>query len=729
MQTCLLMNFLASCSILTFTLFPGFSQAQESDDIKSYQYISPIPGSAMNLPEASIIIREGDLINESSLFEKNLFEVIGSKTGKHMGDVILSSDKRTLIYYPSNNFAPGEEVFVSFSGKVRRVGNEELLPIDFNFFIRKNPANENCEGSLEDLPEIKKSFNLFNPSTTYGDIFNQADSLPADFPNVTVSISNDPAPGYIFLAPYNYPHYYNSYLLIIDNGGTPIFYQKSSSWNTDFTLQPKGYLSYWDQQAESFLVMDSAYSIIDSFGCANGYSTNFHEFLLLENDHSILMSYDFQTVRMDTVVQGGDSAAVVIGLVIQELDSEKNVVLQWRSWDHIEITDATEDVDLMAHTIDYIHGNAIEVDWDGNLLLSSRHLDEITKIDRKTGKIIWRWGGKKSRKNEFLFINDPITFSHQHDIRRTDEGTYTIFDNGNLHTPSFSRGLEYELDENAKTATLIWEFNNDPKTYARAMGSTLKLENDNVLIGWGLHYNNRSVSEIKQDGTVALELFLPDTIYNYRAFKFPWNPTLLITEPASVAFKSVLVGDSAEAIIKLLNNSSQDGEIIITGLVHKDSSFIIKQELPFSIPPKGSGELNIKFRPFAAGYYTDTLHIRSDTDSRRVAQILVIKGRADTVLENEIVYGFLLEQNYPNPFNLSTKIKFTIPSDVKRETSNVILKVYDVMGNETVTLVNGEKSAGSYEANFKATGFASGIYFYQLKVGELVETKKMVLLK
>ena len=233
------------------------------------------------------------------------------------------------------------------------------------------------------------------------------------------------------------------------------------------------------------------------------------------------MSYDFQTVRMDTVVQGGDSAAVVIGLVIQELDSEKNVVLQWRSWDHIEIPDATEDVDLMAHTIDYIHGNAIEVDWDGNLLLSSRHLDEITKIDRKTGKIIWRWGGKKSRKNEFLFINDPVTFSHQHDIRRTDEGTYTIFDNGNLHTPSFSRGLEYELDENAKTATLIWEFNNDPKTYARAMGSTLKLENDNVLIGWGLHYNKRSVSEIKQDGTVALELLLPDTIYNYRAFKFP----------------------------------------------------------------------------------------------------------------------------------------------------------------------------------------------------------------
>jgi hypothetical protein len=101
---------------------------------------------------------------------------------------------------------------------------------------------------------------------------------------------------------------------------------------------------------------------------------------------------------------------------------------------------------------------------------------------------------------------------------------------------------------------------------------------------------------------------------------------------------------------------------------------------------------------------------------------------------------FILMQNYPNPFNPSTTIRFTIPLDEKRETGNVTLKVYDVIGNEIVTLVNEEKSAGSYEIEFNPAssiknlpagrqGPASGIYFYQLKAGDYLETKKMIYLK
>ena len=105
-----------------------------------------------------------------------------------------------------------------------------------------------------------------------------------------------------------------------------------------------------------------------------------------------------------------------------------------------------------------------------------------------------------------------------------------------------------------------------------------------------------------------------------------------------------------------------------------------------------------------------------------------------TSVEDEIaVTEFKLEQNYPNPFNPSTKIKFTISSNVKRETSNVSLKVYDVLGNEVATLVNEEKAAGIYEVSFSAAGNAytltSGIYFYQLTAGSFSITKKMILLK
>jgi photosystem II stability/assembly factor-like uncharacterized protein len=85
---------------------------------------------------------------------------------------------------------------------------------------------------------------------------------------------------------------------------------------------------------------------------------------------------------------------------------------------------------------------------------------------------------------------------------------------------------------------------------------------------------------------------------------------------------------------------------------------------------------------------------------------------------------FALEQNYPNPFNPNTVIKYQIPKDGK-----VTLKVYDILGNEVVVLVNKKQSAGDYEVKFDAAGLSSGIYFYQLNSGEVTQTKKMILLR
>jgi hypothetical protein len=98
-----------------------------------------------------------------------------------------------------------------------------------------------------------------------------------------------------------------------------------------------------------------------------------------------------------------------------------------------------------------------------------------------------------------------------------------------------------------------------------------------------------------------------------------------------------------------------------------------------------------------------------------------------------VMYGdttcFELYQNYPNPFNPSTKIKFEIPDQGRTVRNLITLKVYDVLGDEITTLVNEELPAGEYEVEFDATGLPSGIYFYQLKVGSFIQTKKMVLLK
>jgi len=91
-----------------------------------------------------------------------------------------------------------------------------------------------------------------------------------------------------------------------------------------------------------------------------------------------------------------------------------------------------------------------------------------------------------------------------------------------------------------------------------------------------------------------------------------------------------------------------------------------------------------------------------------------------------------LFQNYPNPFNPSTKIKFDIcnPPFIKGgQGAFTTLKVYDITGREIQTLVNEPLQPGTYEVTFDGTNLASGIYFYQLKAGEYIETKKLVLLK
>jgi hypothetical protein len=85
---------------------------------------------------------------------------------------------------------------------------------------------------------------------------------------------------------------------------------------------------------------------------------------------------------------------------------------------------------------------------------------------------------------------------------------------------------------------------------------------------------------------------------------------------------------------------------------------------------------------------------------------------------------YTLEQNYPNPFNPSTTIKFSIP-----EMSKVSLNLYDLLGEKVMTLVNEEKNAGNYSVEFNASKLPSGIYFYQLKVGDFISTKKMILMK
>lgn len=209
---------------------------------------------------------------------------------------------------------------------------------------------------------------------------------------------------------------------------------------------------------------------------------------------------------------------------------------------------------------------------------------------------------------------------------------------------------------------------------------------------------------------------------------------------STVQFKLFMTG--GPAVAGGFNIASYFGEVDSTDSLTK----VLFGELTHSSPNLFINDTVTWYFSYSApdSILTDTIYsvansvnldsIPTDLDQWNFGENFVI-----TVFDNPVFVqdknlnpeNFVLYQNYPNPFNPTTKIKFTIPSVTLNgvEGSLVKLKVYDALGNEVATLVDGLKSAGEYEIEFLANWLTSGIYFYKLIAGSFSETKKMLLMK
>ena len=476
-------------------------------------YTSPLHQAELVNAEENILIRfDSDARN---ILDGSEISVQGSMSGAIPSSAKILEEGKLLLLDPSIDFGRGEVVSVMLTNKF----SKETLHA-FEFTADENPMSE--EEKMKTLLKIRKA--------EFGNDFGNEEHsargyphLPATEPQITIHVNSNPSPGTIFFG--NFPQ--NPYLVAMKPSGQFLYAGQMPSPCYDFRLQETGLLTFFRNQGQMYFGMDSSYNITDSFYTVNGYETDLHELIVLPNGNYIIMSYDVKEINMSKIVPGGQKNAQVTGLIIQEIDPSRNAVFQWRSWDHFEITDA-DSVDLSLGVIDYCHGNAIEIDYDGNLLLSSRNMSEVTKINRTTGEKIWRLGGKN---NQFTFLNDSIKFSYQHAIRRTAAGTFTLFDNGNFHNPKVSRAVEYSINESARTCTRIWEYRNDPPIYSFAMGYVERLPNGNTSISWG--FSNITYTEVTPSGQKAYEFSLENLIYSYRVVKEDWNvKPLSISESA-----------------------------------------------------------------------------------------------------------------------------------------------------------------------------------------------------
>ncbi|MDQ1265937.1 MAG: hypothetical protein QG635_1089, partial [Bacteroidota bacterium] len=209
------------------------------------------------------------------------------------------------------------------------------------------------------------------------------DTIPANFPAITINASDNPAAGNIFLTSINTSSIKSNFIMALDNFGKPVYYYKPLFAGIDFKMQPNGMFSYSEPvkigsiyqagpiNVQNVMVinyiLDETYKKIDSVQCQNSYLADLHDFIILPNGHYLMLAYEPLYVDMSKIVPEGNPNALVIGTVIQELDHNKRCIFQWRSYDNIPITD-TQDNILNAY-FEHVHGNAFHLDADGNLLV------------------------------------------------------------------------------------------------------------------------------------------------------------------------------------------------------------------------------------------------------------------------------------------------------------------------------------------------------------------------
>jgi hypothetical protein len=354
-----------------------------------------------------------------------------------------------------------------------------------------------------------------------------------DLHPVGVEVATDrggTAPGLIILGTY-YNQQGQQGPMIVDSSGELVWFRPLSSHATatlrPFNVRVQEYQGQpvltWFQGAAvnghgqgSYMIADSAYQTLHEVRAGNGYLGDLHEFLITEAGTALFTCYG--EVQKDLTALGGSATGHYFDGVVQEVDiATGKVLFQWRCDEHIGFDESYAPISALW---DPFHVNSINVASDGNLIVSCRNTWTVYKVERPSGKILWRLGGKKS---DFT-IGSGANFEWQHDVTPQPGGRLTIFDNGAGDTTveSQSRGLLLAVDEQKRTVTLTRQFvHSSPSVLTSALGSVQLLPDGHVFMGWGM---GPYASEFLPDGTLIYDLkIFGSGTRSYRAFRSAWT--------------------------------------------------------------------------------------------------------------------------------------------------------------------------------------------------------------
>jgi hypothetical protein len=316
--------------------------------------------------------------------------------------------------------------------------------------------------------------------------------------------------------------------LIVDGRGELVWFQPvPGKYVADLNVQTyegRPVLTWWQGDIISghgqgtCVIADFSYRQLAAVQAHNGLMADLHDFQLTAGGTALITAY--ATADADLSGIGGPRKGRVLNGVIQEIDlASGELVFEWRSLDHVAITETHSKWTKSSTAqgpFDYFHINSIDVDADGNLLISARNTWALYKIDRQSGAVIWRLGGRKS---DFA-MGKGTNFEWQHDARHHPDGVITVFDDAAApQEEPRSRGLKLTVDEQSMVVSLADQYTNG-SVLTSSQGNVQVLPDSNVFVGWG--------AEPRYTGFTSAGRIIYDARFlianqSYRTFNLPWT--------------------------------------------------------------------------------------------------------------------------------------------------------------------------------------------------------------
>jgi hypothetical protein len=313
-------------------------------------------------------------------------------------------------------------------------------------------------------------------------------------------------------------------VLMLDQFGRVVWFDPLLQFASNLRVQNyKGapVLTYWRGQIADGtgkgvgVILDSSYRQIATVRAGNGLEVDLHDFTLTPQGTALVTAYVQKPADLSTV--GGKKHGSVLDSVIQEIDvATKRVLFEWHSLDHVAL-DESHSAPAKTGPFDYFHVNSVNSDGDHHLLISARNTWALYQIERNSGEVTWRLGGKKS---DFA-MGPATTFAWQHHATRLADQTISLFDDQSPPAvESQSRALILDADEQKKTVNLVHAYTHPAALVAPFEGSAQVLPNGHMFIGWG---GEPYFSEFEHFGSLVLDGRFPTNDQSYRAFRMPWT--------------------------------------------------------------------------------------------------------------------------------------------------------------------------------------------------------------